>query len=94
MDNISLIIPLYNEESRLIENLKILRTFLLKKKNSEIIFINDGSEDHSDKIIKNFISKIKKKNLIKYISYKKNVGKGYAIKQGVLRSKKKMDFTL
>ena len=89
MDNISLIIPLYNEENRLSKNLKILKAFLKKKRNSEIIFINDGSEDHSEKIIKNFISKIQKKKLIKYICYKKNVGKGYAIKQGVLRSKKK-----
>ena len=89
MDNLSLIIPLYNEENRLNENLKIIRTFLLKKKNSEVIFVNDGSNDHSEKIIMKFISKIRRKNLIKYVYYKKNVGKGYAIKKGVLNSKKK-----
>ena len=89
MDNLSLIVPLYNEENRLNENLKTIKTFFLRKKNSEVIFVNDGSNDQSDKIIKNFISKIPKKNLVKYIYYKKNVGKGYAIRKGVLKSKKK-----
>ena len=89
MDNLSLIIPLYNEANRLNESLKIIKRFLSKKKNSELIFVNDGSTDQSDKIIKNFISRFKKKKLIKYVCYKKNIGKGFAIKKGVLKSKKK-----
>lgn len=88
MNNISLIIPLYNEENRLKKNLKFIQNFL-KKKNIEVIFVNDGSDDNSEKIIKKFIYKNKDKKFIKYISYKKNVGKGYAIKKGVLSSKKK-----
>ena len=87
MDNISLIIPLYNEENRIKKNLRFIQNFL-KKKKSEVIFVNDGSDDNSDKIIRKFKSKNKNKKLIKYISYKKNVGKGYAIKKGVLNSKK------
>lgn len=87
MKNISLIIPLYNEENRVKKNLRFIQNFL-KKKEVEIIFVNDGSDDNSDKIIKNFKSKSKNKKLIKYISYKKNVGKGYAIKKGVLSSKR------
>ena len=71
MDNLSLIIPLYNEANRLNDSLKIIKKFLSKKKNSEVIFVNDGSNDQSDKIIKNFISKFKKKELIKYVYYKK-----------------------
>ncbi len=89
MDNISLIIPLYNEEKRLKNSFKVIKNFLFKKKNTEVIFVNDGSNDKSAKIIKNFIRKFHKKKLIKYISYKKNIGKGYAIKKGVLKSKKK-----
>ena len=87
MDNISLIIPLYNEENRIKKNLSFIQNFL-KKKNIEVIFVNDGSSDNSEKIIKKFISKNNKK-FIKYLSYKQNVGKGYAIKKGVLSSKKK-----
>ncbi len=89
MDNLSLIIPLYNEEKRLNVSLEIIKKFLSKKRNSEVVFVNDGSNDKSDKIIKNFISKSKKKKSINYINYKKNIGKGYAIKKGVLKSKKK-----
>ena len=89
MNNLSLIIPLYNEEIRLKKSLKIIQNFLSKGKNTEVIFVNDGSNDNSDMIIKNFITKIKNKKLIKYISYKKNIGKGYAVKKGVLKSKKK-----
>ena len=89
MDNLSLIIPLYNEENRLYESLKTIKKFLSKKKSSEVIFVNDGSNDQSDKIIRNFISKSKKKIMINYIYYKKNVGKGFAIKKGVLKSRKK-----
>tara|TARA_B100000989_G_scaffold167908_1_gene125600 strand:- start:1777 stop:2481 length:705 start_codon:yes stop_codon:yes gene_type:complete len=87
VDNISLIIPLYNEESRIKKNLSFIQNFL-KKKNIEVIFVNDGSSDNSEKIIKKFISKNNKK-FIKYLSYKQNVGKGYAIKKGVLSSKKR-----
>ena len=88
MDNISLIIPLYNEEERIKKNLNFIENFL-KKKKIEVIFVNDGSNDNSEKIIKKFISKNSNKKFIKYISYKKNVGKGYAIRKGVLNSKKK-----
>ena len=86
MDNISLIIPFYNEENRIEKNLHFIKKFLKKK--SEVIFVNDGSSDNSDKIIKKFKFRNENKKLIKYISYKKNVGKGYAIKKGVLKSKK------
>ena len=88
MDNISLIIPLYNEENRIKKNLIFIKNFL-KRKNVEVIFVNDGSYDSSEKIIKKFIFQNKNKKFIKYISYTKNVGKGYAIKKGVLNSKKK-----
>ena len=62
MDNISLIIPLYNEEKRLKNSFKVIKNFLFKKKNTEVIFVNDGSNDKSAKIIKNFIRKFHKKN--------------------------------
>ena len=60
MDNLSLIIPLYNEENRIKKNLRVIQNFL-KKRNVEVVFVNDGSNDNSDEIIRKFISKIKKK---------------------------------
>ena len=88
MTNFTLIIPLYNEEA----NIQLLFNELLNVKVEDfatnIIFVNDGSTDKSDLIICKFIKKYKKIFKIKYIKYKKNIGKGFAIKKGILNSKK------
>ena len=89
MENLSIVIPFYNEGKRLKKSLYEIKKFLNKNKNIEIIFVNDGSNDNSEKIIKQFMNNFEKKNIIRYLYYKKNVGKGFAIKKGVLASKKK-----
>jgi dolichyl-phosphate beta-glucosyltransferase len=88
INSISIILPIYNEEKRL---KKSLNNFLFIKEKfdkikTEFILINDGSSDDTDNIIKNFIKEKKNINL-KYISYKKNNGKGFALKKGVEKSK-------
>ena len=89
MYKLSIIIPLFNEQHRLSYNLTILEKFLKKKskKDIEIIFVNDGSYDNTNEIIKNFIHKNKKNCKFRYISYKNNIGKGFAVKKGILASK-------
>ena len=89
LESISIVLPLYNEESRL-KNLfsEIVKQKIFKRKNIEFIFVNDGSNDLSLKLIKDFKSKNKNKVNTILINYKKNRGKGYAIKRGVLISKK------
>ena len=89
MYKLSIIIPLFNEQHRLSYNLTILEKFLKKKskKDIEIIFVNDGSYDSTNEIIKNFIHKNKKNCKFGYISYKNNIGKGFAVKKGILASK-------
>jgi len=86
--NLSIIIPIFNEQLRLKSCLTILKKFVEKKpkKKIEIIFVNDGSTDNSSELIRKFISKNNKICNFKYINYKKNIGKGYAIKMGVLNS--------
>jgi len=88
--NLSIIIPLYNEEKRVAYCLQILSKFLENKQkfDVEIIFVDDGSYDNTAKIIKKFIKKNNKYSL-NIISYKRNVGKGFAIKKGILKSSKK-----
>ena len=88
MYHLSIIIPLYNEEKRLQKSLKCLKKFLLKKKKNKVetIFVSDGSTDNTNKLINLFISKNKKFYKFKFIFYQKNVGKGYAIKQGIMKA--------
>lgn len=69
--NLSVIIPVYNEARRLPRALSICRRY----RDWEIIFVNDGSADTSAEMIKN--------SGFKLISYSKNRGKGFALKQGV-----------
>ncbi|MDC0472832.1 glycosyltransferase [Pelagibacteraceae bacterium] len=91
--SLSIIFPFFNEEKRLSESFKNLRKLILslKKINYEIILVNDGSTDNSKNIIKKEIDKFKNKykKKFKYINYKKNMGKGFALKKGVMASNKK-----
>ena len=89
MYNLSIIIPLYNEENRLSKSLISLEKFIKKnkKKKIEILFVSDGSIDKTNNIINLFIKKNKKILKSFLISYKKNIGKGYALKKGISKSK-------
>lgn len=82
---LSVIIPLYNEEKRLIKLLEIYRYLNNQKFSWEIILINDGSNDRTKKIASRMIRYNSFKNII-LISYKKNRGKGFAIKNGMLKA--------
>ena len=89
MYSLSIIIPLYNEQERILKSLEILRKYIKKNRKNkiEIIFVSDGSTDQTNNIIRLFIKNNKKIKLL-FISYLKNVGKGFAIKKGILKSKK------
>lgn len=80
---ISIVVPVYNESKR-IDNLpKIVKFFENTGQRSEILIVNDGSTDNTfDKLIN-----LQKKYSFKLISYKKNKGKGFAIKKGMLQAK-------
>lgn len=78
---LSIIIPIYNENTRLSNIEKILAYIKTKSFTSEIILVNDGSDKVYEKHIQQIIHKNKKISLISYTS---NRGKGYAIKTGML----------
>ena len=87
MEKISILVPLYNESIRLNYLFKEIISFSQKWSGKyEIIFVNDGSSDATLFKIKNFI-KNRNKKLFKIVSYKKNQGKGYALKKGIAKSK-------
>jgi len=82
---ISILVPAFNEETRIPTFLKELLKFTEKNLESyEIIVINDGSLDKTKetvlKIIKNY-------NQARLLSYDDNMGKGHAVLQGVLNAK-------
>lgn len=77
---ISVVVPAYNEEKRLENFLKELIRF--KQKNSyinEIIIVNDGSTDKTEDILKKY-----QDDDIRIIKHTRNMGKGAAIKTGIL----------
>jgi dolichyl-phosphate beta-glucosyltransferase len=84
--SISVVFPCYNEAVRLKNTFRDIKKFQEKKiiNNFEIIFVNDGSSDNTFQILKKYKNENAKLNKkIKIISYKKNQGKGYALKRGV-----------
>ncbi len=91
--SISVVYPVFNEEKRLKKTFEDINKFEKKNKNlkKEYIFVNDGSTDRSIKIIK---TNFKNKKNVKIISYKKNLGKGYALKKGVKNAKNKWIITI
>ena len=89
--SLSIIFPIFNEELRLKSSFDHILTFLKRKKNfkSEIIFVDDGSNDNSYNLINEFVKNLKKsqKFKIKVIKSKKNLGKGSALRLGVKKAR-------
>lgn len=80
---LSVIIPLFNEQTRL-DRLWVVYKYLKKKKfKYEVILVNDGSTDKTLDKLKD----LAKKYNFKLITYNDNKGKGYAIKTGMLQAK-------
>ena len=75
---ISILVSVYNEEKTILDVLKRLSDIKKFGHSIEVIVINDGSSDNSEKIIN------ENKHLIdKLISNETNRGKGYSIKKGL-----------
>lgn len=82
--SLSIIIPVYNNEKTISLTLKKIREVLKTDfTNYEIIVINDGSIDNTLNALR---AKEKEISNLKIISYSKNMGKGYAVKSGMLTS--------
>jgi biofilm PGA synthesis N-glycosyltransferase PgaC len=84
---VSVIIPAWNEEVGLV---KTVRTILdSTHRNLEIVVVNDGSTDNSDRLMREFIVEYEAAHLddpykipIVY-KYKENAGKGHALNDGI-----------
>jgi dolichyl-phosphate beta-glucosyltransferase len=82
---ISIIVAAYNEEKRIIPSLFAIRDYCISKNiDNEIIVVNDGSTDNTRRVSTEKIPHIPN---LKVIGYDTNMGKGYALRTGVLSSK-------
>lgn len=85
--NLSIIIPVFNEERTITEILQRVNCVDFKNIEKEIIVVDDGSTDSTPqkiaalKELKNF-----KLNNIKFLRHKENLGKGAAIKTGIKKA--------
>ena len=79
---LSVILPAYNEEARILPSLKLRHEYLEKQDYSyELIVVNDGSTDKTKELVQ---EKIKDWPHFKLIDNKVNKGKGGVVKQGML----------
>jgi len=82
---LSVIIPAYNEEKRLPKTLKEIDRYLSKQDyDYEIIVVSDGSKDKTAEVVENLKSQIQN---LKIIDNKKNNGKGFVVRQGLMEAK-------
>jgi len=82
---ISIIIAAYNEEKRIVPSLFTIRDYCITKNmDYEIIVVDDGSTDNTRRVAMDKIPQIPH---LKVIGYDTNMGKGYALRKGVLSSK-------
>ena len=82
--SVSVIVPAYNEESRIPSTLERLCEYLkCHFREFEIIIVDDGSSDDTASVVKALSLKLEE---LKLIQYEKNMGKGYAVRKGVLSS--------
>ena len=79
--DISVIVPMYNEEKNIALVHKALRDVLIKQGGSyEIIFVEDGSTDGSFDALKEIVRKDSK---VKVVKFRRNFGQSSAIAAGI-----------
>jgi glycosyltransferase involved in cell wall biosynthesis len=75
---LSVIIPVFNEEPHVEEIVAIVQSVAIDK---ELIIVNDGSKDASDRVIRENI--LPKYPNVTYLVHDRNQGKGSAIRTGI-----------
>ncbi len=82
---LSVVIPVYNEEKRVEKTLKEAFAYLKAKKlNAEIIVVDDGSKDKTVQVVGRFKKLSNAKLKLQILKHSVNKGKGAAVKTGAL----------
>ncbi len=84
--NLSIIIPAYNEQTRVGDSIRQVLEYIEKEKSAaELIVVDDGSQDATAEVAEKICAEFPAVST-KVIRYEENRGKGYAIKTGLLAS--------
>jgi dolichyl-phosphate beta-glucosyltransferase len=85
MPQLSVVIPAYNEQSRLPATLASVHEYLTQRGSDfEILVVDDGSHDSTPDIVQTFANEHVG---VRLLSYQPNQGKGHAIRTGILSAK-------
>jgi dolichyl-phosphate beta-glucosyltransferase len=81
---LSVIVPAYNEEERLLGTLREIDKYLRSQNyESEILVVSDGSTDRTNEITKNLMAEI---DNLRLLEFPKKKGKGFGVRQGMLEA--------
>ena len=83
---LSIIIPAYNEEDRIVHTLnKTLAYLSVQNYSAEVLVISDGSKDRTCQVVQNFAPASNVR--IRCLEYHPNRGKGYAVRYGMCKGR-------
>ncbi len=80
--NLSIVIPAYNEEHRILHTLAEVKAFVSQSNKAiEVIVVDDGSQDSTARVVTEFATSFP---ALRLISLSQNRGKGAAVREGML----------
>src|SRR5258707_3430717 len=81
---LSIVIPSFNEELRLPASLAQISAYIrASKRETEVIVVDDGSTDRTADVANSFRGEIQR---LRVVANKKNRGKGYSVRHGMLEA--------
>ena len=89
----TIVIPAYNGEQHVIKTINSVIKLEYPHDKFEVLVVNDGSRDHTEKMVKDFIKNYEKKNAgknhvsVRLINQPCNMGKAEALNTGVKQAK-------
>jgi glycosyltransferase involved in cell wall biosynthesis len=86
---LSLVIPTYDEETRIVDTLETVVAYLAKQEyTSEVIVVDDGSTDRTQELVRAFIAQYDGESPVRLIE-NDHRGKGYTVRTGMLNGRGK-----